>query len=91
MDTSRLIAFTQSIVRERSLSGEERAVCEKIAAEMRALGFDRVNTDQNGSVFGVVEGSLPGPTLLSALGWMILGLVVYFGYSRFHSKLQKKD
>lgn len=32
---------------------------------------------------------LPGPTLLSALGWMVAGLVVYFAYSRFHSKLQK--
>jgi APA family basic amino acid/polyamine antiporter len=32
---------------------------------------------------------LPGPTLLSALGWMILGLLVYFGYSQKHSKLQK--
>lgn len=31
---------------------------------------------------------LPGPTLISALGWMILGLVVYFTYSRHHSKLQ---
>ncbi len=31
---------------------------------------------------------LPGPTLLSALGWMVLGLLVYFGYSRFHSKLR---
>lgn len=32
---------------------------------------------------------LPWPTLLSALGWMLLGLVVYFSYSRFHSKLQR--
>lgn len=30
---------------------------------------------------------LPGPTLLSALGWMIAGLLVYFIYSRKHSKL----
>jgi APA family basic amino acid/polyamine antiporter len=33
--------------------------------------------------------SLPGETLLSALGWMILGLVVYFTYGRINSKLQK--
>lgn len=32
---------------------------------------------------------LPGPTLLSAFGWMIIGLVIYFAYSRFHSKLQR--
>lgn len=32
---------------------------------------------------------LPGPTLLSALGWMVLGLVIYFAYSRNTSKLNK--
>lgn len=32
---------------------------------------------------------LPGPTLLSAFFWMILGLLVYFLYSRHHSKLAK--
>lgn len=30
---------------------------------------------------------LPGPTLLSALAWMILGLIIYFAYSRRTSKL----
>ena len=33
---------------------------------------------------------LPGPTLLSAFIWMILGLVVYLTYSKHHSKLAKK-
>jgi APA family basic amino acid/polyamine antiporter len=28
-------------------------------------------------------------TLKVAFGWMILGLLVYFGYSRYHSKLKK--
>ncbi len=28
-------------------------------------------------------------TLKAALGWMVLGLLVYFGYSQKHSKLQK--
>ncbi len=32
--------------------------------------------------------SLPKETLLSALVWMIVGLVVYFGYSKTHSKLK---
>jgi APA family basic amino acid/polyamine antiporter len=36
---------------------------------------------------GMIVG-LPTPTLLSALGWMVFGLLVYFGYSRYHSKLQ---
>ncbi|MFA6261645.1 MAG: amino acid permease [Bacteroidia bacterium] len=33
---------------------------------------------------------LPGPTLLSALLWMLFGLLVYFVYSRKHSKLAGK-
>lgn len=32
---------------------------------------------------------LPGPTLLSALVWMVLGLLIYFGFSRKTSKLNK--
>jgi len=64
MNLTDLIAFTQSILRERSLSAEEAAVVAKTAEQMRALGYDRVKIDQNGSVYGVVEGNLPGPTLL---------------------------
>lgn len=30
---------------------------------------------------------LPGTTLLIAFIWMVLGLLIYFSYSRFHSKL----
>ncbi len=32
--------------------------------------------------------SLDKVTLLSAFAWMVLGLVIYFTYSRFHSKLK---
>lgn len=32
---------------------------------------------------------LPGATLLSALGWMIVGLIIYFLYSKNKSKLNK--
>ena len=36
MNTDRLISFTQSLVREKSLSGDEGRVVELILAEMRA-------------------------------------------------------
>lgn len=64
INNDRLIAFAQALVRRPSLSGEEQAVVELIVAEMRALGFDRVWVDANGSAAGVIEGARPGPTLL---------------------------
>ena len=64
MNTNRLLAFTQALVRQRSLSGEEAPVIQLVTDEMRALGFDRVWVDANGSAIGVVEGARPGPTLL---------------------------
>lgn len=64
MDKQRLISFTQTLIRERSLSGEEQAVVAKIIAEMTALRFDRVWVDEFGSAVGVIDGNLPGPTLL---------------------------
>jgi APA family basic amino acid/polyamine antiporter len=33
--------------------------------------------------------SLDKVTLLSAFAWMIVGLLIYFGYGRFHSKLKE--
>jgi APA family basic amino acid/polyamine antiporter len=33
--------------------------------------------------------ALDHATLLTAMIWMVLGLLVYFGYSRHHSKLQE--
>lgn len=64
MDTDRLIAFTQELVRLPSLSGEEQHVAARVQAEMTALGFDRVWQDANGSVVGVIVGARPGKTIL---------------------------
>ena len=64
MDTGRLITFTQALIRERSLSGAEQGVIARIVAEMQALGFDQVWVDNYGSAIGIIQGSLPGPTLL---------------------------
>jgi len=64
MDKQRLIAFTQDLIREKSMSGEEQAVVAKIVAEMKVLGFDQVWVDDFGSAVGVVNGDQPGKTLL---------------------------
>ncbi len=64
MNTERLIAFTQALVRTPSLSGEEKAAVELVLAEMRDLGFDRMWADANGSAIGILQGARPGKTIL---------------------------
>lgn len=64
MDKQRLICFAQDLIRERSMSGEEQKVVQRIGSELTGLGFDQVWVDKFGSVIGVIEGALPGKTLL---------------------------
>ena len=64
MNRQRLVEFTQALVRLPSLSGEEQQVAARVEAEMRALAYDSVTVDANGSVIGVIQGVQPGPTLL---------------------------
>jgi len=64
MNTQALIEFTQKLVRQQSLSGEEGPVIQIVVDEMKALGFYKVWLDENGSAIGVIEGGQPGKTLL---------------------------
>ena len=64
MNKQALIEFTQRLVRQQSLSGEEGPVTQLVVEEMRRLGFDRVWVDENGSAIGVIEGNQTGKTLL---------------------------
>lgn len=59
-----IIAFTQELVRLASQPGQEREVALAVDAKMRALGYDDVSTDAYGSVFGILRGNGPGPTVL---------------------------
>ena len=61
---SALVQFLQSIVQIPSLAGGEGEVVQRVAAEMRALGYDRVAIDEQGNLIGVIQGAQPGPTLL---------------------------
>ena len=63
-EPERLVSFVQDLVRRPSLSGEESAVAERVREEMVSLAYDRVEVDAYGTVVGVVEGALPGRTLL---------------------------
>ncbi len=59
-----VVAFAQEIIRIESLSGEEGSVAAVVRAKMQALGYDRVETDDFGSLVGYRQGIRPGPTVL---------------------------
>jgi len=52
-----LVDFVQRLVQAPSLSGEEGAAAALVVAEMKALGFDEVDTDKVGNVIGRIRGS----------------------------------
>ncbi len=64
LDTEKMIEFAQALIQRPSLSGEEGDVARRVVDEMHSLGFDQVQTDENGSVIGIIEGHAPGKTLL---------------------------
>lgn len=59
-----LLDFCRHLVRIPSLSGEEGVVARAVSTQMRALGFDQVETDELGNVIGIIEGSQPGSNRL---------------------------
>jgi putative selenium metabolism hydrolase len=65
-DKRRLTAFLRDLIRTPSYSCQEGAVAERIADEMRAVGFRDVAMDRIGNVVGRLSGSGHGngPTLL---------------------------
>lgn len=59
------IEFARELIRIPSLPGDERALATRLAAEMEALGYDGVSTDELGSVYGVIPGGDAPPVMLS--------------------------
>lgn len=64
LDQDRLIQFTRELIRIPSLSKEEAAIAQKVAAEMRDLGYDQVTVDELHNVVGVIKGTGSGPVLM---------------------------
>ncbi len=62
-DRQALPSFLQDLVRIPSFSCQEKDVAQRLAAEMRAVGFDEVWTDRIGNVVGRI-GPGTGPRLL---------------------------
>ena len=62
-DRKALIGFFQDLVRTPSLSTQEEEVAQRLAEEMRRVGFAEVTTDRIGNVIGRI-GPGRGPKLL---------------------------
>jgi putative selenium metabolism hydrolase len=60
----RAVALCRDLVASPSVSGEEGAAADVLAAAMRRLGFDEVNADRYGNVLGFIHGADPGPCVL---------------------------
>ncbi len=60
----KLIEFCQDIIRIPSLTGQEKAVADKIAAEMKRLGYADVIVDEFGSVIGKIQGQSGRPVII---------------------------
>lgn len=60
------VAFAQDLIRIPSLPGEEGELTRRVVAEMEALGYDEVHTDELGSAIGVVRGGDGATVMLSA-------------------------
>jgi len=54
----------RALIREKSYSGEEQNVCEVIKVIMKAFDFDEIIQDKYGNIYGIINGSMSGPTQL---------------------------
>jgi succinyl-diaminopimelate desuccinylase len=60
----RAIEFARELIRIPSPPGGEGEVAKRVVAEMEALGFDEVGTDEVGNVVGVVRGRGRGAAVM---------------------------
>lgn len=59
-----VIQLCQSLIQQPSYSGEEAGVVEILEAFFKAEGFDDIQVDEYGNIYGVIMGELPGKTIL---------------------------
>lgn len=59
-----VVAFAQELIREESVSGNEKNVADLIEREMVKGGYDKVFKDEAGNVIGVIFGRENGPNVL---------------------------
>ncbi len=54
----------RELVRNESISGNEKAAVECLSEFMKSVGYDSVNIDKYGSLVGCIKGNRPGPKVL---------------------------
>jgi putative selenium metabolism hydrolase len=59
-----VISLCQTLIREKSLSGDEGGAAGRLKEYFAARGFDSVQTDRYGNVIGCIRGRRPGKKLL---------------------------
>jgi putative selenium metabolism hydrolase len=62
--TADCVEFLQSLIRTRSMPGEEGEIAELVHAEMTRLGYDEVSFDEAGNVIGRVRGDGEAPSVM---------------------------
>lgn len=63
-DKEKLIRLCQSLIREKSYSGEEKGVSDQLVAFMKDNGYDDVRVDRYGNTIGHIKGKKPGSRIL---------------------------
>lgn len=63
-ETRKLVELTCRLVREPSVLGDEAGAARVLLAALEEWNFDSCAIDEAGNVWGLREGSAPGPTLL---------------------------
>lgn len=60
----RVVKLTQTLIQNRSYSGEEGGVSNALKEFFEANGFDDVHIDRYGNTIGHIKGNRPGPAVL---------------------------
>ena len=59
-----VVKFTQKLIQTPSISGEEGPLTELLLAEMEKIGYDEYFRDDQGNIFGIINGTEDGPTIM---------------------------
>jgi len=59
-----IVELCQELIREKSISGQEGGIVEKLKQVFTALGYDEISIDEYGSIIGHIKGKRSGNKIL---------------------------